>query len=187
MLTTPRLLLRRWQSSDLAPFARLNADPEVRRYFPNLLTRQESDASVERFERHIEHHGFGFWAAELRETGAFIGFIGLDTTDFEPLFPAVEVGWRLTQEFWGNGYATEGGREALRYGFETLALEEIVSLTAVENRRSRAVMERLGMTHDPQDDFDHPALPAGHALQRHVLYRISKAHWRSRAAASEIA
>ncbi len=178
MITTPRLLLRRWQPSDLEPFARLNADPEVRRYFPGLLIRQESDAAVARIEQSIDQHGFGFWAAELRETGAFIGFIGIEVADFEAHFtPAVEAGWRLARQFWGQGYATEGARGALNYGFETLALEKIVSITAVENQRSRAVMERLGMTYQPEDDFDHPALPEGHRLQRHVLYRINKVRW----------
>ncbi|MEO0409369.1 MAG: GNAT family N-acetyltransferase [Cyanobacteria bacterium P01_A01_bin.135] len=175
MLTTPRLRLRPWQPSDLEPFAQLNADPEVRRYFPNCLTREESDASVARFNEHIDQHGFGFWAVELRDTGEFIGFTGLDTLDFDvPFAPAVEIGWRLGRQFWGQGYATEGAREALRYGFEELNLDEIVSITAVENRRSRAVMERLGMAHCPEEDFDHPALPAGHPLQRHVLYRCQR-------------
>lgn len=184
MLTTPRLLLRPWQPSDLLPFAQLNVDPEVRRYFPSTLTRQESDQSVARYSAHIDRHGFGFWAAERRDNGAFIGFVGLDTIDFEvPFAPAVEIGWRLARAYWGYGYATEGAQASLRYGFEVLGLDEIVSITAVENRRSRAVMARLGMTHHPDEDFDHPALPHGHPLQRHVLYRLHQRQWRSAPAA----
>jgi len=181
MLTTSRLLLRRWQTSDLAPFATLNADVEVMRYFPYRLSRQASDAFVEHIEANFEQYGFGLWAVELQATGAFIGFIGLKEANFRAHFtPKIEVGWRLSRHYWGHGYATEGAKRALEYGFETAGLDEIVSFTATGNQRSAAVMARLGMTHREEDDFDHPALPRGHMLQRHMLYRLSKAQWRQR-------
>jgi len=174
-IKTERLLLRPWKEEDLEPFARLNADPRVREYFPGLLNRQESDASVKLMSNHIERCGWGFWAASLIETGKFIGMIGLEDVYFQAHFtPAVEIGWRLGFDHWGKGYATEGAKAALQYGFETLDLKEIVSFTAVQNIRSRRVMERIGMHRDPVDDFDHPKLPEGHPLRRHVLYRISE-------------
>ena len=173
MLETPRLILRRWRDSDREPFARLNADPRVMEHFPALLTREESDAGVDRVQAHFDRHGFGLFAAELREDGSFLGFIGLAVPDFAaPFTPCVEIGWRLSADYWGRGLATEGAREALRHGFEDLRLPEIVSFTVPGNVRSRRVMEKLGMTHDPADDFDHPSLPEGHPFRRHVLYRI---------------
>lgn len=173
MLETQRLLLRRWQPGDRLPFARLNADPEVMRYFPALLSPGESDALVEGIERHFQERGFGLWAVEERKTGLFTGFVGLSVVTFSaPFTPAVEVGWRLARMFWGRGYATEAAGCAIADGFERLALTEIVSFTARENWRSRAVMARLGMTHRAEDDFAHPRLPAGHPLCRHVLYRL---------------
>ncbi len=179
-LTTPRLLLRRWQKSDLQPFACLNADPEVMRYFPYRLGRPASDAFVDHIEACFEQQGFGLWAVELRESGEFIGFIGLKKPTFNAHFtPAVEVGWRLAREYWGQGYATEGARCAVTYGFQAVGVDEIVSFTAGGNQRSRAVMERLGMTHSAEDDFDHPTLPKGHELQRHVLYRMGRERWRT--------
>lgn len=175
-LQTARLLLRRWRESDREPFAALNADPEVMEYFPARLGRAESDALIAQIEAGFESHGFGLWAAELRDSGEFLGFAGLAVPSFQAHFtPAVEVGWRLARHAWGHGYATEAGRAALRLGFTGLGLEEIVAMTAVANWRSRAVMERLGMSHDPADDFDHPTLPAGSPLRRHVLYRVSAA------------
>jgi RimJ/RimL family protein N-acetyltransferase len=151
----------------------MNADPAVMEHFPGTLSRRESDALVERIEAGFEANGFGLWALEVRATGEFIGFAGLDVPEFEAHFtPAVEIGWRLARSAWGHGYATEAGRAALAYGFEQAGLEEIVSFTTVANRRSRAVMERLGMSHDPADDFDHPRLPPGHPQRLHVLYRI---------------
>ena len=170
---TARLLLRRWREPDLAPFARLNADPAVMEFLPRLLTCEESDAFAARIEAHFEAHGFGLWAAELHATAEFIGFIGLAIPRFEAAFtPCVEIGWRLAQAHWGHGLATEAARAVARYGFENLKLPELVSFTVPANTRSRRVMEKLGMTHDPQDDFDHPLLPAGHPLRRHVLYRL---------------
>jgi len=175
MLETPRLLLRRWRDADREPFARLNADPRVMEFFPAALSREQSDELADRIEAHFEKHGFGLFAAELRQGGAFIGFIGLWTPDFDAAFtPCVEIGWRLAAEHWSQGLATEGAKEVLRHAFETLRLDEIVSFTAPANLASRRVMEKIGMTRSPADDFDHPRLPAGHPLRRHVLYRIRR-------------
>lgn len=174
-LLTPRLLLRCWRAEDREPFARLNADPRVMEYLPAVLTRMESDRLLDAIEAHFERHGFGLWAAELRETGTCIGYVGLSLATFEAHFtPAVEIGWRLAAEHWGRGLASEGGREVLRFGFAALLLEEIVSFTAEANLRSRRVMEKLGMRRNPADDFDHPKLPEGHRLRQHVLYRLGR-------------
>jgi ribosomal-protein-alanine N-acetyltransferase len=153
----------------------MNADPEVMEFFPAPLSRAQSDDLVDRIEAGFDRDGFGLWALELRG-GGFIGFAGLARPEFEaPFTPAVEVGWRLARPAWGHGYATEAGRAALEYGFGPAALEEVVSFTSVVNTRSRAVMERLGMTRDPAEDFDHPRIPAGDPLRRHVLYRLRAA------------
>ena len=171
---TERLRMRRWRTADRIPFAALNADPEVMKHFPARLTRAESDASAGRIEAGFATHGFGLWALEVIATGKFIGFTGLSVPRFEAGFtPAVEVGWRLARPAWGHGYATEAARRAVTAGFADFGLAEVVSFTATTNLRSQAVMRRIGMTHDPADDFDHPALPAGHPLRRHVLFRIS--------------
>lgn len=178
-LRTERLILRQWSKADLEPFARLNADPKVMEYFPGLKTKEESDHSMSLMFSHIEKCGWGFWAASLAETGEFIGFIGLKGVPFTAEFtPAVEIGWRLAFEHWGKGYATEGAKAALQYGFDTLKQNEIVSFTAVQNMRSRKVMEKIGMHRDPKDDFDHPNLPIGHSLRRHVLYRLNHSEWK---------
>lgn len=172
---TERLLLRAWRAADREPFARLNADPRVMEFFPAALSREESDALVERIEAHFAKYGFGLWAAELVADGAFIGFIGLSVPSFEAHFtPSVEIGWRLAAEHWGKGLATEGAREAARYAFEELGLDSLVAMTVPANLASRRVMEKLGMTHNPSDDFDHPNLPAGHPLRRHVLFRLAR-------------
>jgi RimJ/RimL family protein N-acetyltransferase len=172
-LRTERLYLRRWQPSDRAPFAKLNADPRVVEFLRGPLSPQESDASVERIETHFEQHGFGLWAVEIPGITPFAGFIGLSIPRFEaPFTPCVEIGWRLDAEHWNRGYATEGARAALEFGFTSLQLKEIVSFTTARNVRSRRVMEKLGMTRSPGDDFDHPLLPEGHPLRRHVLYRL---------------
>jgi RimJ/RimL family protein N-acetyltransferase len=171
-LWTERLVLRQWRDDDLEPFAALNADPEVMRYFPAPLTREQSDALVERARGQISERGWGWWAIEVAGGEPFIGFVGLSEPRFEAHFtPAVEVGWRLARRAWGYGYATEAGQAALAFGFEELALDEIVSFTAVVNERSWRVMERLGMTRDEADDFDHPFVEPG-PLRRHVLYRL---------------
>ena len=175
-LQTSRLRLRRWVDADHEPFAALNADPTVMEYFPDSLSRQQSDRLIEAIECGFEQRGFGLWAVEVRATGAFIGFTGLSEPSFEAHFtPAVEVGWRLAREAWGEGYATEAARASLTFGFEQIGLEQIVSFTSAENMRSRAVMERIGMTRDKGDDFEHPGLPDGHELRAHVLYRIGRA------------
>jgi RimJ/RimL family protein N-acetyltransferase len=171
---TERLLLRRWRAEDREPFAAMNADSVVMEHFPALMTRRESDAFVDRVEEKFDANGFGLWAVEVRGVADFIGFVGLNPVPFEAHFtPAVEVGWRLMQSAWGNGYATEGARAALAFAFDEIGLEEIVSFTSTTNIRSQAVMRRLGMTHDPADDFDHPGLANGDRLRRHVLYRIA--------------
>jgi ribosomal-protein-alanine N-acetyltransferase len=165
--------LRRFREDDKPFFAAMNADVRVMEHFPSTLTRIESDALLERIDAAFDERGFGLWAIELPERAAFAGFVGLSVPRFDAHFtPCVEVGWRLCREYWGLGLATEGARAALRYGFETLGLEEIVSFTVPKNLRSRRVMERLGMRHDPSEDFDHPSLPEGHALRHHVLYRV---------------
>ena len=175
-LETQRLLLRRWRPEDRTPFAALNADPEVMRHFPAVLTRRESDGLADRIETYMERAGWGLWAMEERASGRFLGFTGLARPGFEaPFMPAVEIGWRLARAAWGHGFATEAAREAARFAFDELALEEIVSLAVVANERSRAVMRRLGMTHDPADDFDHPLVEQPH-LRRHVLYRLRAEH-----------
>ena len=175
VLATPRLVLRPWRDEDLAPFAALNADPAVMEHFPAPLGRRESDALVERFRAHLAEHGYAPWAVEVRGGAPFVGYVGLLRPRFTAHFtPCVEIGWRLAREHWGLGYATEAARAVLDDAFGRLALPEVVSFTAATNARSRAVMRRLGMTHTPDDDFDHPALPAGHPLRRHVLYRLRR-------------
>ncbi len=150
-------------------------------HFRDSLTREQSDELVVKIEAGFEANGFGLWALELREGGEFIGFTGLAVPEFEAHFtPALEVGWRLARSAWGNGYATEAGAAALDFGFEQVGLAEVVSFATVANWRSRAVMERLGMSHDPADDFDHPGLPVGHPQQRHVLYRIDSSGFQHR-------
>jgi len=169
-IRTERLLLRRWRLSDRRAFADLNADPRVMEHFPSVLTTAESDATIDRIQAHFERHGFGLWAVEVCDQIPFIGFVGLAVPPFEASFtPCVEVGWRLIAQSWGNGYATEAARAAVAFGFGPLGLQEILSFAVPENVRSRRVMERLGMTHDPADDFDHPAHPS---RRRHVLYRL---------------
>ena len=174
-LETPRMILRRWQAEDREPFARLNGDPAVMEHFPNPLTRQESDDLADRIEAHFNEHGFGVWATELRAGSSFIGFIGLNILHFGAAFtPCVEIAWRLAAEHWGTGLATEGAQAVVRHAFNDLGIPALVSFTVPANRRSRRVMEKLGMTHDPRDDFDHPLLPEDHPLRRHVLYRLTR-------------
>jgi RimJ/RimL family protein N-acetyltransferase len=172
---TERLILRRWRESDRAPFVRLNADPEVMEFFPTLLSADQTNWMLARIAEQEQLNGFTLWAAELRETGEFTGFIGLAVPGFEAHFtPCVEVGWRLAAKHWGKGLATEGARAALRLGFEVYGLDEIVAMTVPDNSRSRRVMEKLGMTRNAAEDFDHPRLPEGHPLRRHLLYRITR-------------
>jgi RimJ/RimL family protein N-acetyltransferase len=177
-LGTERLILRQWCDNDRELFARMNCDPAVMEHFPALLSRDESNALVDRAEAHLKEHGFGPWAAELRESKEFIGYVSLFIPQFEAAFtPCVEIGWRMARAYWGKGLATEGARAVVRHGFEILKLPELVSFTVPGNLRSLRIMEKLGMTHDPRDDFDHPSIPAGHPLRRHVLYRLKRDDW----------
>ncbi|MBV8467041.1 MAG: GNAT family N-acetyltransferase [Burkholderiales bacterium] len=173
-----RVVLRDWRDSDLAEFARLNADAEARRYFPTVLTREASDLEAGRARQRAIDDGFTFWPVEIPGVTEFAGFTGLLRTSFEAHFtPCVEIGWRFLPAFWGKGYASEAARLALAYGFESLNLDEIVALTTVSNQPSRKVMERIGMTRTEEDDFDHPRIEAGHPLRRHVLYRLKRDDW----------
>jgi 3-dehydroquinate dehydratase/shikimate dehydrogenase len=174
-LRTSHTLLRAWRDEDLQPFARLNADPEVMRWFPAVLTRDASDALATRIRARLADDGWGLWALEVPGVSNFCGFVGLSKVPFEASFtPAVEIGWRLDQPWWGRGYATEAASACVEYAFETLGLDEIVSFTTTLNNRSRAVMERLGMTHDPTGNFDHPGIPVGNPVRTHVLYRLKR-------------
>lgn len=176
-LRTARLVLRPWRDDDLEPFARMTADPRVQEHFPGPMERAASDALAGRIRRHMDERGFGLWAVETPDL-PFAGYVGLSVPAFEaPFTPCVEVGWRLAAEAWGRGYATEGASAALDHGFTRLDLEEIVSFTVPANRRSRRVMEKLGMAHDPAEDFEHPALRGDPRLGPHVLYRISRDAW----------
>jgi RimJ/RimL family protein N-acetyltransferase len=178
-LRTPRLLLRRWRESDREPFARMNGDPRVMEHFPGVLSRAGSDALLERIRAHFAERGFGLFAVEVPGVADFAGMVGLSVPAFEAAFtPCVEVGWRLAAEHWGRGYATEAARAALAFGLGTLGLAEVVAFSVPANARSRRVMERIGMRRDAGGDFEHPALPAGHPLRRHVLYRLARGGWR---------
>jgi RimJ/RimL family protein N-acetyltransferase len=177
-LSTERLILRQWRDDDLEPFAAMNADPDVMRFFPRRLDRAGSDAMAERIRRHLSEHGWGLWAVEVTDGAPFIGFVGLAPIPFEAHFtPAVEIGWRLDKAFWGRGYAPEGARAALDHAFGPLELDEVVSMTVPVNLPSQRVMTKLGMTRDPADDFDHPNLPDWEH-RRHVLYRLRRDDWR---------
>jgi RimJ/RimL family protein N-acetyltransferase len=172
-LTTERTILRQWRTEDLPLFAALNADREVMRHFPTTLDRAQSDAVAHRLAQHIETHGFGPWALEIPGVTPFAGFVGLMRVGFDaPFAPAVEIGWRLAQAYWSKGYATEAASAAAQFAFGTLGLDGLVSFTVPANVRSRAVMQRIGMYHCPEEDFMHPLIPFGHRLRRHVLYRL---------------
>ena len=174
VLRGERVLLRGWRADDLAPFAALNADPRVMEHYPATLTRAESDAFVrDRALPAFAHRGFGPWAVEVPGVAPFIGYVGLLAPTFEARFtPCVEIGWRLAFPAWGHGYATEAARVAVAFGFREGGLDEIVSFAVPANRRSIAVMQRLGMSYD--GEFEHPRLPLGHRLRTHVLYRLSR-------------
>lgn len=174
---TERLRLAAWQECHIAPFAAMNADAEVMRYFPATLSDAQTRAAVDVWRAQFEERGWSNWAVELKDSGEFIGFIGLSIPRRPlPFSPCVEVGWRLARRFWGNGYATEGATSALDVGFRRLDLAEIVSFTVLANLPSRAVMERIGMRNTGRD-FDHPSIPEGSPLRRHCLYSIARAHW----------
>ena len=177
-LRTERLVLRPWRESDRGPFAAINADPRVMEHFPRVKTREESDAGFDGIVARMERQGYGLWAVDVPGIAEFIGFIGLNPADGALGRPVLEVGWRLAAEHWGRGYATEGGRASLAHAFEALGQAEVVSFAPAGNERSRRVMEKLGMRRRPEDDFDHPGVPATWPGRRHVLYRISRARWR---------
>jgi RimJ/RimL family protein N-acetyltransferase len=180
MIQTPRLKLRQWQADDYAPFAVMSADPIVMECFPSVLAADQSNAMADKIQTKIARQGWGWWAVEILETGAFAGFVGLSRPGYPlPFAPCVEVGWRLDKAFWGQGYATEAGNAALDFGFNTLKLDEIVSFTAVPNVRSQAVMQRLGMR-NTGENFQHPMVPEGDRLCEHVLYKITQDQWRAR-------
>ncbi|HMF27828.1 MAG TPA: GNAT family N-acetyltransferase [Candidatus Cybelea sp.] len=173
-IETPRLILRDWRDDDVAAWAAINADARVTEFFPKTYTRELSEASAAAIRAQLTRDGFGWWAVEIRGGPSFIGSIALQAVPFRAAFtPANEVGWRLGFQHWGRGYATEGARAALDFAFNELKWPEVVAFTAASNLRSQRVMERLGMTHDPSDDFDHPRIEAGHPLRRHLLYRIT--------------
>ena len=179
-ITTQRLLLRSWRESDIEPFFRLNTDPEVVEYLPSPISETESQQFAARIQDHFAEHGYGLYALENREDGSFLGYTGLNWTSFESHFtPALEVGWRLARDAWGQGYATEAARACVDHAFRETPIPEIVSFTVPANRRSIAVMERLQLTRKPEDDFVHPRLGKDHPLGAHVLYRIARADWLS--------
>jgi len=172
VIRTPRLILRSWVDTDYLPYAALNADPEVRRFWPSTLSREESNAQAVGIRDHIEKYGFGFWAVEVPGISEFIGFVGLKHVDPKlPFAPAVEAGWRLAKAYWGQGYAAEGARAALTDGFVRLNLPEIVAYASADNLRSRRVMERIGMRYAPAEDFDYVDFDTSHGINRCVLYR----------------
>lgn len=177
--STPRLALRAWQSRHRAPFAAMNADPEVMRYFPAVLSAEQTNAGVDIWCQQFAEKGWSNWAVELLESGEFIGFIGLSVPRRKlPFSPCVEIGWRLKRAAWGQGYATEGAKACLRVGFEQLGLQEVVSFTTLANLPSVAVMRRIGMS-DAQANFEHPAVPEGNPLRLHCLYKITRAQWQA--------
>lgn len=177
-IKTNRLILRQWIEADFEPFAALNADPRVREFFSCMLSREESDESIKVLSGHISKYGWGLWAASLLENDEFIGFIGLQNVPFNAHFtPAVEIGWRLAHKHWGKGFATEGAKAALKFGFESIELNKIVSFTTVNNLRSRHVMAKIGMHHDQKDDFDHPNISSENPMKKHVLYQLHREEW----------
>jgi 3-dehydroquinate dehydratase/shikimate dehydrogenase len=178
-IKTKRLVLRPWKKEDLEPLSRLNANPQTMEFLVNPLTPEESIVRLDLYTQHLNNHGWGLWAVSAPGVSDFMGWIGLWPISFDAHFtPAIEVGWRLLPEFWGQGYATEGAKASLQYGFDTLHLDEIVSITVPSNIRSKRVMEKLGMHTEPKDDFDHPKVPEGHSLRKHVLYRLERTEWR---------
>ncbi len=177
---TSRLVLRQWCERDRAPFAKLNADPLVMEYFPAVLNRDQSNAMVDRLVNQRQRDGYGLWAVEIRTSGEFIGYVGLAVPGWRAAFtPCTEIGWRLARSAWGHGYATEAANEALATAFGPAELHDVVSFTTTSNLRSQHVMQRVGMTRDPSEDFDHPLLTDG-PLRRHVLYRLKRADWEGR-------
>lgn len=178
-LETSRLVLRQWHKKDWAPFAQINADPEVMRYFPAPLTPSESNDMADKIYSLLNQRGWGFWAIELKENHTFIGFTGLHTpSESLPFSPCIEIGWRLDKHYWNNGYATEAAQVVLEFAFTELELAEIFAFTTVGNVASRRVMEKLGMK-NTQKNFAHPDIPIDNKLSEHVLYRLSKRQWKN--------
>jgi RimJ/RimL family protein N-acetyltransferase len=177
-LNTDRLLLRQWRAEDLADFARINADPKVMEFYPNLLSTQESNAAADKFRSLITENGWGFWAVETISERAFIGLVGLHRPAYKlPFGPCVEIGWRVASPYWGKGYATEAAEASLKFAFDRLDLTEVYAFTSVANMKSRAVMERLRMV-NLQANFDHPTIPRNSPLREHVVYKVDKLQWR---------
>ncbi len=182
-LKTKRLILRQWKDEDFEPFAQMNADPRVMEYFPSVLTREESIQMAKRMQSKIEERGWGWWAVSAPGVAEFIGFIGMNNVD-KSIFPVhfaptIEIGWRLALDYWGKGYAVEGAEMVLEYGFQTLNIDQIVAFTSAQNMRSRRIMEKIGMHHDPKDDFDNPKIKENDQLRRHVLYRLNANEWQT--------
>ena len=179
-IETARLVLRPWEEKDRQPFAEMSGDPEVMEHLMPLTPREASDAWIDRQMAHLSKHGFCFWAVEAKESRSFVGAVGLLQVGYEAHFtPAVEVGWRIARPFWGVGYAPEAAAASVRFGFETLSLQEVVAFTVPGNSKSRRVMDKLGMSHDSEDDFDHPRIPSDHLLRHQVLYRLPRDRWLS--------
>lgn len=174
-LETDRLILREWEDKDLEPFARMNADPVVMEYLPRVLDEKSTKRHMKEFQEHFKKHGYGFYVLETKDTGEFVGFVGLENTDFKAKFtPAIELAWRLDYEYWGQGYASEAARAVIDHAFNKLKMPEIVSFTVHDNTRMIHVLEKLGMKYQKGQDFDYPALKKGHPLGRFILYKIKK-------------
>ncbi|MCH9756286.1 MAG: GNAT family N-acetyltransferase [Gammaproteobacteria bacterium] len=175
IIETERLILRTWCDDDLEPMFRINQDPKVMEYLLPMSSKQETQDFIDRAKRNQEVYGYTFYAVELKSTHEMIGFIGLlhrKQVPFSDSNPSTEIGWRLASKHWGKGFATEGATAVLAYAFHVLYLPEVVSLTVVNNTKSRRVMEKIGLTHNPDDDFDHPKVPDDSPLKQHVLYRL---------------
>lgn len=182
IIETDRLILRTWQEEDIDSMAAIDQDPKVCEFLPGIGNREATEAGIRKIMQHYEQHGFCLYAVELKSTHEFIGWTGLNIPSFEAHFtPAVEIGWRLNSHFWNEGYATEAAKAVLHYAFTVLNLAEVVSFTALNNKASRRVMEKIGLHHDSHDDFEHPRLEKTNHLCRHVLYRISKLDYLKRA------
>ena len=180
-LVTERLILRQWKKSDFPLFAKLNADPDVMEFYPNTLSKSESNAMADKLHGLIAEQGWGFWAVETKKEQEFIGFVGLHKPGYDlPVTPCVEIGWRLAKKYWGKGYATEAAHESLRFGLEDLGLNEVYSFASVSNKRSSAVMKRLKMI-NINSNFEHPMIPVGNSLREHVLYKITVEQWSKQA------
>lgn len=179
ILTTDRLILRTWQASDFEPMCEINQDPTAMEFFPSTQDRKQTSQLIEKIEQHYQQYGYTLYAVELKDSGGFIGFVGLLTPQFEAHFtPNTEIGWRLSAKHWGKGYAPEAAKAVLDFAFNQLNLPEVVSFTSKLNLRSIRVMEKIGLHHDANDDFDHPNLDANDPLAHHVLYRLKYSEYK---------